>query len=206
MGRNERTQRIVLARHAETEWSRSGRHTGRTDVALTEAGREAAVLLGRRLGAHRFDHVGSSPLRRALTTSRLAGFAEPEIDDDLLEWDYGDYEGLTTADIRRERPGWEIWTDGAPNGESPDRVARRADAAVQRAVDRCVDGRDSIVFGHGHMLTAMAVRWVRLPIDAGRHLRISTGSIAILRWKRDNRVIDLWNDRSHLTDAIADTD
>ncbi|WP_040496186.1 histidine phosphatase family protein [Ilumatobacter nonamiensis] len=202
----ERSQRIVLARHAETEWSRSGRHTGRTDLELTAAGRDAAVLLGARLRHRRFDHAGSSPLQRAVTTAHLAGFDDPVIDDDLLEWDYGDYEGVTTAEIRRERPGWELWVDGAPNGESPEEVSERADAAVERATRRCADGFDSIVFGHGHMLTAMAVRWVGLPIADGRHLRISTGSIAILRWKRENRVIDLWNDRSHLTDPLADTD
>lgn len=196
----------MLARHAETEWSRTGQHTGRSNIALTEAGRDAAVLLGARLGSHHFHHVGSSPLDRAITTARLAGYPDPEIDDDLLEWDYGDYEGITTADIRSERPTWELWRDGAPNGESPKEVSDRADAAVARAVGRCADGCDSIVFGHGHMLTAIAVRWVGLPIDAGRHLRISTGSVAILRWKRENRVIDLWNDRSHLTEAITDTD
>jgi probable phosphoglycerate mutase len=143
-------------------------------------------------------------LARALTTAHLAGFRDPAIDEDLLEWDYGDYEGVTTADIRRERPDWELWVDGAPNGESPDDVSGRADAAVRRAEQRCADGSDSIVFGHGHMLTAMAVRWVGLPISGGRHLLISTGSIAILRWKREERVIDLWNDRSHLTDPLSD--
>ena len=201
---DERTQRIVLARHAETDWSVSGRHTGRTDVELTAAGREAAVKLGLRLASHAFDEVLSSPLQRALTTARLAGYPDPTLDDDLLEWDYGDYEGVTTAEIQSERPHWELWTDGAPNGESPTQVALRADAAVHRASETCAAGSDAIVFGHGHMLTAMAVRWVGLPIAAGRLLRITTGSIAILRWKRQNRVIDLWNDRSHLTDAIAD--
>ena len=202
----QRTQRIVLARHAETEWSVSGRHTGRTDISLTDAGRAAAVRLGARLAEHRFDHVGSSPLDRAVTTARLAGYPTPAIDDNLLEWDYGEYEGRTTADIRAERPGWELWTDGAPGGESPGAVSARADAAVEQAAGRCLSGSDSIVFGHGHMLTAMAVRWIGLPIEAGRLLKISTGSVAILEWKREHRVIDLWNDRSHLRDAIADRD
>ena len=204
MSDDERTQRIVLARHAETEWSRSGRHTGRTDIALTAAGRDAAVRLGARLAHHRFDHVGASPLGRARTTAALAGFSDPEIDDDLLEWDYGDYEGITTPEIRAERPGWELFRDGAPNGEHPVEVSQRADAAVARAAGRCAAGCDLIVFGHGHMLTAMAVRWIGLPIETGRLLRITTGSIAILRWKREQRVIDLWNDRSHLTDALTD--
>jgi broad specificity phosphatase PhoE len=206
MSDDQRTQRIVLARHAETEWSLTGQHTGRTDIALTSVGRDAATRLGARLARHRFDHAGSSPLDRALTTAQLAGFATPTIDDNLLEWDYGDYEGETTVSIRAERPGWELWANGAPGGEMPTDVSARADAAVDLAAGRCEAGCDSIVFGHGHMLTAMAVRWVGLPIEAGRLLRISTGSIAILRWKRENRVIDLWNDRSHLTDAIADGD
>jgi broad specificity phosphatase PhoE len=199
---DQRTQRIVLARHAETEWSRHGRHTGRTDVPLTAAGRDAAVLLGRRLATAHADHVATSPLVRAATTARLAGFADAELDDDLVEWDYGDYEGLTTAQIREDRQGWELWTDGAPHGEMPADVSARADAAVERAAQRCDSGNDSIVFGHGHMITAMTVRWIGLPIECGRAFRISTGSITILRWKRDERVIDLWNDRSHLTEAI----
>lgn len=200
----QRSQRIVLARHAETEWSISGQHTGRTDIELTEAGRDAAVELGERIGGHRFDRVISSPLVRARATARLAGYSDPEIDDNLLEWDYGDYEGVTTADIRAGRPGWELWTDGAPNGESPAEVAERADAAVERAVGICESGCDAIVFGHGHMLTALAVRWIGLPIEHGKHFRISTGAIGILRWKREHRVLDLWNDRSHLTRALDD--
>lgn len=201
---DQRSRRIVLARHAETEWSITGQHTGRTDIALTEAGRDAAVALGERLAGYRFDRVISSPLERARATAHLAGYDDPEIDENLLEWDYGDYEGVTTADIRTNRPGWELWTDGAPNGESPADVAVRADAAVANAVDICQSGRDAIVFGHGHMLTALAVRWIRLPIEHGKHFRISTGSIGILRWKREHRVLDLWNDRSHLTSAIGD--
>lgn len=199
---DQRSQRIVLARHAETEWSITGQHTGRTDIALTETGRVAAIRLGERLGGHSFDRAISSPLDRARTTARLAGYEDPVIDDDLLEWDYGDYEGVTTADIRADRPGWELWTDGVPNGESPGAVEARADAAVAYAVGICESGCDAIVFGHGHMLTALAVRWIGLPIEHGKHFRISTGSIGILRWKREHRVLDLWNDRSHLTSAI----
>jgi len=137
---DQRSQRIVLARHAETEWSITGRHTGRTDIALTEAGRDAAIALGKRLEGFRFDRVISSPLTRARTTAELAGYADPEIDDNLLEWDYGDYEGVTTPDIRAMEPGWELWTDGAPNGESPDDLAARADAAVQHAVGSASPG------------------------------------------------------------------
>lgn len=194
----------MLARHAETEWSLSGQHTGRTDIELTDAGRDAAVVLGDRLADHHFDRIISSPLKRARTTAHLAGYEDPEIDENLLEWDYGDYEGITTAGIRTERPGWELWTDGAPSGESPAEVSTRADAAVARAVGICEAGGDAIVFGHGHMLTALAVRWIGLPIEHGKLFRISTGSIGILRWKRENRVLDLWNDRSHLTRAIDD--
>jgi broad specificity phosphatase PhoE len=202
---NQRSQRIVLARHAETAWSVTGQHTGRTDIALTDAGRDAAVVLGKRLAGYHFDRVISSPLERARATAHLAGYNDPEIDEDLLEWDYGDYEGVTTVSIRADRPGWDLWADGAPNGESPDEVAARADAAVAHAVGICESGCDAIVFGHGHMLTALAVRWIGLPIAHGRNFRISTGSIGILRWKRENRVLDLWNDRSHLTRAIEDT-
>ena len=199
------SQRIVLARHAETEWSISGQHTGRTDISLTENGRDAAVKLGERLAGHRFDRMISSPLQRALNTGNLAGYPDLEIDDNLLEWDYGDYEGVTTEDIRADVPGWELWTDGAPNGESPAEIAARADAAVEHAVGICESGCDAVVFGHGHMLTALAVRWIGLPIEQGRHFKISTGSIGILRWKRENRVLDLWNDRSHLTRALDDS-
>ena len=201
----QRSQRVVLARHAETEWSITGQHTGRTDISLTDSGRDAAVALGKRLAGYSFDRVISSPLQRARSTAQLAGYSDPEIDENLLEWDYGDYEGVTNVDIRAERPGWQLWSDGAPNGESPDEVAARADAAVANAVSICESGCDAIVFGHGHMLTALAVRWIGLPIEHGKHFRISTGSIGILRWKRENRVIDLWNDRSHLTRAIEDT-
>lgn len=193
-----------MARHAETAWSLSGQHTGRTDIELTDTGRAAAVLLGERLAGHRFDRSLSSPLIRARATAQLAGHDDSEIDDNLLEWDYGDYEGLTTAAIRADRPGWQLWTDGAPNGESPSDVSDRADAAVARAAGICEAGCDAIVFGHGHMLTALAVRWIGLPIEHGRHFRISTGSIGILRWKREHRVLDLWNDRSHLTSAVKE--
>ena len=201
---SEQSQRIVLARHAETEWSISGQHTGRTDIDLTAAGRDAAVKLGERIAGHRFDRAISSPLQRARDTASLAGFSDVEIDENLLEWDYGDYEGVTTANIRAERPGWDLWSDGAPNGETPQQVAERADAAVANAVSICESGCDAIVFGHGHMLTALAVRWIGLPLEHGKRFRISTGSIGILRWKRENRVLDLWNDRSHLSRAIDD--
>lgn len=196
----------MIARHAQTEWSLSGRHTGRTDIPLTATGEAAAVSLGKRLADHHFGRAISSPLDRARTTAALAGYRDPEIDPNLLEWDYGDYEGVTTADIRVDRPGWDLWTDGAPNGESPHDVSARADAAVANAVDICAGGSDAIVFGHGHMLTALAVRWLGLPIENGQHFRISTGSVGILRWKREHRVLDLWNDRSHLTDAIGDNE
>lgn len=198
----ERSQVIVLARHAETEWSLSGQHTGRTDIPLTGTGERAAQLLGQRLAGRRFDQVVSSPLQRAVTTAQLAGYDDPRIDDNLLEWNYGDYEGVTTRDIRAARPGWELWVDGASNGETPAEVSARADAAVDDVVTLCESGCDTIIFGHGHMLTALAIRWMRLPIEDGRRLRMSTGSISVLRWKREHRVLDLWNDRSHLEEAF----
>lgn len=195
-------QRIVLARHAETEWSLSGQHTGSTDLPLTETGRATAGLIGRRLRRERFDTVLTSPLKRAAETCRLAGYGDvAEVRDELREWDYGDYEGATTAEVREERLGWILWRDGAPGGETPAEVERRVDRLVDELRDLCEGGGDTLVFSHGHLLRALAVRWVGLPIDAGRLLRLSTGTVSTLGWKRELRVIDVWNDGSHLQEA-----
>jgi broad specificity phosphatase PhoE len=183
-------QEVWLIRHAETEWSRSGQHTGRTDVPLTDAGREFAVALGKRLRGHEFALVLSSPLSRARDTARLAGLPEPELRDDLLEWDYGEYEGRTTKDIRAERPGWYLWTDGAPGGETADEVAARVDRVIAEILT--VDG-DVAIVAHGHVLRALAARWVEQPAAFGGRLYLSTGTISVLGFEREVRVIKRWN-------------
>lgn len=195
----ERDQQITLVRHAETEWSVSGQHTGTTDLPLTDEGRRKSERIAERLGGRRLSLVLSSPLARALETACIAGYRDvAELRDELAEWDYGAYEGLTTAEIREQDPGWELWTDGAPDGESPTDVRDRVDRVVEELRGRCEAGQDVAVFGHGHLLRALAVRWVGFPIEAGRHFRLSTGTISTLGWKRELRVIDTWNDASHL--------
>ena len=195
-------QRIVLIRHEQTEWSLTGQHTGTTDLPLTKEGRALTQHLRHRLAGGRFSRVLTSPLQRAAETCRIAGFAaEAELRDDLVEWDYGAYEGRTTADIRTEDPGWDLWRDGAPGGESPVEVARRIDRVVADLLESCEHGGDVLVFGHGHTLTALTVGWLGLPIVYGRHLRLGTGSVSVLGWKREVRVLETWNDRSHLAGA-----
>jgi probable phosphoglycerate mutase len=185
-------QQVWLVRHAETEWSRSGRHTGRTDVPLTDAGRERARALGARLAGHDFAQVLVSPLERARETARLAGLGDRcEVREDLLEWDYGDYEGITTREIREERPDWYLWRDGVPNGETADEVAARCDRVV--AEIRAVDG-DVAVFAHGHILRALGARWVEEPVAFGGRLYLSTGSLSVLGFERETRVLRLWNE------------
>lgn len=186
------TQEVWLVRHAETEWSRTGRHTGRTDVPLTDAGRERARVLGALMGDRRFALVLTSPLERARETARLAGLGERcEVREDLLEWDYGDYEGVTTADIRTERPDWYLWRDGVPNGETADEVGARCDRVVAELL--ATDG-DVAVFAHGHVLRALAARWVQEPVSFGGRLYLSTGSISVLGFEREVRVVRRWNE------------
>jgi len=185
---------IVLVRHGETEWSASGKHTGVSDVPLIEAGRRVAGALRDRLAGCEFALVLSSPRERARVTAGLAGFDAPELDDDLVEVDYGDYEGLTTPEIRVERPGWSIWEHGAPGGETVDDAGRRADRVIERAV--AVDG-DVLVFAHGHLLRILAARWLGEPAAFGSRLLLSTGSLSELDFERERRAIALWNDTSH---------
>lgn len=193
------TQRVVLVRHAQTAWSLTGQHTGTTDLPLTEEGRALTAPLSRRLAKRRFDRVWSSPLRRAEETCRIAGFAgQAELRDELVEWDYGAYEGRTTAQIRAERPGWDLWRDGAPGGESPADVSGRLDRLVAELLETCEHGEDTLVFGHGHSLSGLTVRWLGLPITRGHHFRLGTGSVSVLGWKREVQVLELWNDRGHL--------
>jgi broad specificity phosphatase PhoE len=182
---------LWLIRHGETEWSRSGAHTGRTDIALTEAGREAAAALKRVLEPHRFNLVLTSPLQRALDTCRLAGFGQAaEVDANLREWDYGDYEGRTTPEIRAQAPNWSLWRDDVPNGETIGQVAARADAVIARVAG--VEG-DVALFAHGHILRILAARWLEMTADAARRLALGTASISSLGYERETRVITRWN-------------
>jgi broad specificity phosphatase PhoE len=191
---------VVLVRHGETEWSRSGRHTGRTDVPLTENGMSQAELLAARLEQRRFAAVFTSPLSRASETCRLAGLGETaQVRQELLEWDYGEYEGMTTEQIREGRPTWLLWRDGCPRGEDARQVGSRADTLLDEL--RRVDG-DTAVFAHGHVLRVIAARWVGLPPEAGGMLALSTGTISVLGYEREVAVVRLWNDGSHLSQWV----
>jgi broad specificity phosphatase PhoE len=187
--------RAVLLRHGATEWSQSGQHTGRTDIPLLEQGREQAVVVGEFLRALTFAQILYSPLQRAMETCRLAGFGG-EADPDLMEWDYGAYEGRTSADIRAERPGWSLWTDGVPDGERASEVGRRADRVIERI--RQVDG-DTLCVAHGHMLRVLTARWLGLPPAGGRLFALDPAAIAVLGWERDSPVIETWNLGGSLT-------
>ncbi|HEV7861303.1 MAG TPA: histidine phosphatase family protein [Acidimicrobiia bacterium] len=190
--------RIFLVRHGATEWSVTGQHTGRTDVPLTEEGRRQAKRLGARLARERFALVLVSPLSRARETARLTGFGDvAEVDPDLVEWDYGDYDSLTSADIRKERPGWTIWRDGVPGGETLEQVAARADRVLARV--RSVEG-NVVLFAHGHILRVLAARWLeQAPVEGARYY-LSTASLSVLGWERETPVIDRWNEACHLED------
>lgn len=192
-------RRVVLIRHGATEWSESGQHTGRTDVPLTDAGREAANRLGARLAGERFALVLTSPLSRAADTCRLVlPDADAEPTDDLMEWDYGAYEGRRTAEIREGRPGWLLWTDGVPGGETIDQVAARVDRVIARAREvQAADG-DVALCAHGHVLRTLAARWLDEPASFGGRLKLATAALSILGWDRELPAITLWNDTSHL--------
>ncbi len=191
-------RQIWVVRHGETEWARAGRHTGITDIPLTETGREQARALGRRLAGRNFALVLSSPLSRAAETARLAGFDDRVVvDADLREWDYGAFEGRTTAAIRSEIPDWTIWAGPWVDGETPDDVGVRADRVLQRCLDPAVEG-DTLIFAHGHFLRVLAARWIDLPASGGGKLALSTATLGLLGWDRANRVIELWNEGSHL--------
>jgi probable phosphoglycerate mutase len=183
---------VVLVRHGETEWTRTRQHTGRTDLPLTEEGREQARLVGEALRGRTFGLVLTSPLRRAHETAELAGFgAAAQAREDLGEWDYGEYEGRTTKEIRSERPNWSLWRNGAPGGESPADVGRRADRVVEeiRAA-----GVDTLVFGHGHQLRVLAARWLGLEPAEGRLFALDTGTLSALGYERETPVIRRWNE------------
>lgn len=182
---------VWLIRHGETEWSRSGRHTGLTDLPLTDAGRRAARALMPVLARESFVLVLTSPLTRAQETCGLAGLGDhTQVDADLVEWNYGEYEGLTTAEIHERAPGWLIFTDGAPGGERPEDVGGRADRVIARA--RADPGQVAI-FAHGHLLRVLAARWLGWPVAAGRHLLLDTGTVNILSAYWQTPAIKRWN-------------
>jgi probable phosphoglycerate mutase len=182
---------VVLVRHGETEWSATGRHTSRTDLPLTEEGRRRARALGPQLADWEFALVLSSPLRRARETCELSGFGEvAEICDDLREWDYGEYEGLTTPEIREERPDWNLWRDGCPGGEMPDEVAARADRVLERLRGSAGDG---LAFAHGHILRVLTARWLGMPVAEGARFALQAGALGVLGFERETEVLERWN-------------
>jgi broad specificity phosphatase PhoE len=190
------TPRLFLVRHGETEWSATGRHTGWTDIPLNENGIEQAMRLGERLAGYTFELVLTSPLSRALETCRIGGLGDVAvIDPDLREWNYGEFEGRTTDDIRREIPAWTIWTARISQGESVEDVGARVDRVIAKVLP--VDG-DVAIFGHGHALRILAARWLDLEPAAGALFELSTATISRLGWEREHRVIELWNGAAHL--------
>jgi len=191
---------VYLARHGETAWTLTGQHTGLTDLPLTERGERNARRLEERLRGVTFAKVFTSPLQRAMRTCELAGFGSvAEIDRDLLEWNYGEYEGRLTADIYKERPDWQLFRDGCPGGESPNQIGARADRAVKRV--RAIDG-DVLVFSSGHFLRVFAARWLGLDAAFGKYLLLSTASVSALGYEhnRSEPAIRLWDDTRHIGD------
>jgi len=184
--------RLILVRHGETEWAKSGRHTGLTDIPLTENGRRQAALLGDILSKETFSAVYSSPLKRALDTCRLAGF-QPTIDSNLVEWDYGQYEGLLRAEILAKDPSWNLFVDGGPEGESPEDVAKRADAFLSKPFRGSV-----LIFSSAHIFRVLAARWLKQPPLFGENFLLVPASISILGFEHGHPVIIRWNDICHL--------
>jgi broad specificity phosphatase PhoE len=194
-------QRVYLVRHGATEWASDGRHTGRTDIPLSPEGEHEARSLARRLTGMDVALVLQSPLVRARITCELAGFAaRSQNESDLLEWDYGAYEGLTTPQIRAQRPGWYLFRDGCPDGELPEQVGERADRVIARV--RAARG-DGLIFSHGHFLRVFAARWIGLPANHARFFALATAALSILGYEHDGDepVLSLWNDRGHLREG-----
>ena len=182
---------VVIVRHGETEWSRDGRHTGRTDLPLTADGERQAEELATPLRAWQFALVLSSPLQRAIETCRLAGYgAKAQLRPDLVEWDYGRYEGLTSRQIAEQNPGWSLWRDGGPDGETPADVGRRVDRVIAEV--RQVAG-DVLIFAHGHVLRVLTARWLEEPPSGGRHYALQTATLSVLGYEHQNPVISRWN-------------
>ena len=189
-------KRIFLCRHGETEWTKSGQHTGLTDIALTKKGEQEAQLLGKRLQGLQFAQVLTSPLKRALHTCALSGLSEAaQIDPDLTEWNYGKYEGLTLSQIQQTDPDWNIFTNGAPQGESLADMGKRVDRVLAKI--ESFTG-DVALFSHGHFLRALAVKWLQLPLQDGRLFALSPASLSTLGFEHTVQVLTLWNDISHL--------
>jgi broad specificity phosphatase PhoE len=189
---------LYIARHGETAWSLSGRHTGLTDLPLTENGQSNARRLGNALRGRVFAKVFTSPLQRALNTCRLAGFgARAEVDEELVEWNYGEYEGLCTEEIRRKRPGWDLFRDGCPGGESAQDVGLRADRVLRRVRD---SQQDILIFSSGHFLRVLAARWLGLTPQSARYFLLSTASLSALTYEHEltRPAIKFWNDLHHL--------
>ncbi|HET7701894.1 MAG TPA: histidine phosphatase family protein [Candidatus Limnocylindrales bacterium] len=188
--------RLVLARHGETEWSKSGQHTGRTDIPLTDVGRDQARRLGDALAGRTFARVVSSPLVRALETCRIAGFGDRvEIDEELQEWDYGAYEGRRRVDIALEEPGWTVWSRPIRDGESLVELGDRADRVIAGLLHT---PGDVLVFSHGHFLRVLAARWIEAPPLLASRLELATATISELGWETDRRVVEAWNAAGHL--------
>ena len=184
------TGELWLVRHGETEWSRDGRHTSVTDLPLTPGGERAAAELRDRLAQVPMDLVLCSPRRRAVDTAALAGFPEPTLEPDLVEWDYGKYEGVTTEQIRERDPGWWLWRDGCPDGESPQQVGQRLDRVVARV--RARSGR-VLAVAHGHSLRVLAARWLAMPVQAGASFLLHTSTVSVLAYDRGTPVVERWN-------------
>jgi len=195
---SEGLPQVYLARHGETAWTLSGQHTGLTDLPLTKRGEQDACRLGERLKGLTFAAIFTSSLQRARRTGALAGFPSAVVDPELVEWDYGHYEGLKTADIRKDRPDWDLFRDGAPGGESPAAVGARADRVIARL--RAAPG-DVLLFSSGHFLRVLAARWLGLDAAAGRYLFLGTSALSILGYEHNSTqpVIRLWNDVSHVS-------
>jgi len=190
---NRPSGELILVRHGETEWSASGRHTSFTDVALTDVGRDQARATGARIAGLRFAAVFTSPRRRAIDTCELAGLAAGAVvDDDLVEWDYGDYEGLTSEEIQMSVPGWTIFTGDPPGGETAAQVGGRADRVIATAVAAAREV-DVALFSHGHFLRVLGARWIGLPAVAGALLRLDTASVCVLGYEHEQRVVRTWN-------------
>jgi broad specificity phosphatase PhoE len=184
------TSELWIVRHGETEWSRDGRHTSTTDIDLTPEGEEVARGLEDRLADVSFDLVLTSPRRRARRTAELAGFPDARVDPDLVEWDYGDYEGLTTPEIRETVPGWRVWSHPCPGGETVEQVAARLDRVVAQV--RKGGGR-TLVFSHGHASRVLAARWLDLDGVDGKHFQLDTATVSVLGWEREYPVVVRWN-------------
>jgi broad specificity phosphatase PhoE len=184
---------LWLVRHGETEWSAAGKHTGRTDVPLTPEGEQSARVIGGALASRRFALVLTSPLQRAHETCRLAGYGDRAVvDSNLREWDYGEYEGRTTAEIRRTQPHWSLWRDGAVGGESLAEVAARAQAVIDRAL---AASGNVLLFAHGHLLRVLSCCWLGLPPEDGRLFSLGTASVSTLGYERETRVVTRWNEQ-----------